>query len=506
MLAMLTLLAKEVLAQAGQSIVALSKLLVGTSVPGFAAMILAHERSNLYGELLSSIKATMFFGTPHRGSDAAYWATYAAKIFKILQAGRGTNTSFVSALQKNSPEFANISQQWIERALQLIIRTFYKTERLLGELIVDKDSARLGLPNEIPVGVAGADHRNICKFDDFNGQKYKPIWNATEELALFVLEEVKPYTASDEETRCYCAWRLTDPSEDKSRILSAKDPLLQDSYSWVLEDSAFTHWWNDDDCRILWIHGDPGKGKTMMAIALIGEISRRQKSKTASVDALDECNAQSTALFLRLLTGEIPGSKKKVKWLVTSRNERDITESFRGARQIHDTSLELNSAHVRRVVKSFIVFKVRDLTKRKDYDNVLETYIQNCLDDNADGTFLWVSLVCCMYAVSGRTTALYQRMIEQIQEDEDEERLVQVLRTMTLACRPLGLSELGLIANLPEHISSNRKYLLDLIKFCGSFLVLQDETIDFVHKSAKDYFTEGSIIFPRAQAIVHNEL
>jgi hypothetical protein len=98
-------------------------------------MIIAHERSSEYGELLGSIKAAMFLGTPHRGSDAAYWATYVANVLKVLQLGRGTNTAFVSALQRNSTEFANISQQWIERAAPLKIRTFYETERLLGELV-----------------------------------------------------------------------------------------------------------------------------------------------------------------------------------------------------------------------------------------------------------------------------------------------------------------------------------------------------------------------------------
>jgi hypothetical protein len=98
-------------------------------------MIIAHERSSEYGELLRSIKAAMFLGTPHRGSDAAYWAAYAARVLKVIQLGRATNDSFISALQRNSSEFANISQQWIERAAPLKIRTFYETERLLGELV-----------------------------------------------------------------------------------------------------------------------------------------------------------------------------------------------------------------------------------------------------------------------------------------------------------------------------------------------------------------------------------
>jgi hypothetical protein len=41
--------------------------------------------------------------------------------------------------------------------------------------------------NEIAIGVAGANHKSICKFSDFNSQKYKPVWNATEELAQYAL-------------------------------------------------------------------------------------------------------------------------------------------------------------------------------------------------------------------------------------------------------------------------------------------------------------------------------
>ena len=99
------------------------------------AMILAHERSGVYGDLLQRVRATMFFGVPHRGADSAYWANIVANMCKILQAGRGTNTAFVEALQKNSKEFARTSQQFIERAAPLKIRTFYETERYHGELV-----------------------------------------------------------------------------------------------------------------------------------------------------------------------------------------------------------------------------------------------------------------------------------------------------------------------------------------------------------------------------------
>lgn len=58
--------------------------------------------------------------------------------------------------------------------------------------IVDKDSARLNLPNEIAVGVAGADHKSICKFSRVESQKYSPIWKAIKKLVDSVL--VDPHT------------------------------------------------------------------------------------------------------------------------------------------------------------------------------------------------------------------------------------------------------------------------------------------------------------------------
>jgi hypothetical protein len=98
-------------------------------------LILAHERSGLYGDLLGCVKAAVFFGAPHRGADLAYWATFASRILQTIQLGLGTNPNFVMALQKNSPTFAQISEQFIERGDKLKIRTFYETERLYGHLV-----------------------------------------------------------------------------------------------------------------------------------------------------------------------------------------------------------------------------------------------------------------------------------------------------------------------------------------------------------------------------------
>lgn len=47
---------------------------------------------------------------------------------------------------------------------------------------MDKDSACLNLPNEIAVGVAGANHKTMCKFSRPDSQKYILVRDTVAEL------------------------------------------------------------------------------------------------------------------------------------------------------------------------------------------------------------------------------------------------------------------------------------------------------------------------------------
>ena len=98
-------------------------------------MILAHERSSHYDNLLKSVRGSVFFAVPHRGADLVYWKNFAANILKVVQLGFGTNTNFVEPLQKNSAILAEISQQFIERGADIQIRTFYETDKIKNFLV-----------------------------------------------------------------------------------------------------------------------------------------------------------------------------------------------------------------------------------------------------------------------------------------------------------------------------------------------------------------------------------
>jgi WD40 domain-containing protein/NACHT domain-containing protein/heterokaryon incompatibility protein (HET) len=74
--------------------------------------------------------------------------------------------------------------------------------------------------------------------------------------------------------KCVRDLRLTDPRDDKRRIENTKGGLLEGSYHWVLENSDFQQWRSVQQSRLLWIKGDPGKGKTMLLCGIINELGK----------------------------------------------------------------------------------------------------------------------------------------------------------------------------------------------------------------------------------------
>jgi hypothetical protein len=83
---------------------------------------------------------------------------------------------------------------------------------------------------------------------------------------------------------------VTDPDADKIRIEETKGGLIVDSYHWVLENHDFIQWINNQQNHLLWIKGDPGKGKTMLLCGIIDEL----KKSTAETHLLSYFFCQAT--------------------------------------------------------------------------------------------------------------------------------------------------------------------------------------------------------------------
>jgi hypothetical protein len=384
-----------------------------------------------------------------------------------------------------------------------------------------------------------------------------------------VLDEV------DKQNKCFQDLCPSNPRNDKKRIEETKGGLLAGAYRWVLDNSTFQQWQQEPESRLLWVKGDPGKGKTMLLCGIINELQGsiprttllsyffcqatdlRINSATAVlrgllymlvhqqpslvshirkkydhagkslfgdanawvalseifadvlqdaslsttyliIDALDECVTDLPKLLAFI--AKQSSASSRVKWIVSSRNWPDIEEELDRAEHKTRLSLELNAKSVTAAVKTFIQQKVCQLAQEKRYTLRLEDAVLQHLTSNANDTFLWVALVCQDLRVTANRHVLkklalfppgldplYKRMMHQMSESDDAEICRCVLASTAVLYRPVTIPELVALVEQLEEFAHNLESAREIVSLCGSFLTLREDTVYFVHQSAKDF-------------------
>lgn len=236
------------------------------------------------------------------------------------------------------------------------------------------------------------------------------------------------------------------------------------------------------------------------------------------IDALDECTTGLDQLLD--LVAQKSSAYPHVKWIVSSRNWRVISETLDTASQKAKLSLELNETSVTNAVAALIHDKVHKLAEKKKYSNELRDAVFQHLLSKAHGTFLWAALVCeNLTKVPKRNVRkkleefpsgldqLYRRMLNQLNEsDDDDARLCNsLLGVILVVYRPLTMDELPSCIDLQEDIADDPESLAEIIGLCGSFLTFRERTISLVHQSAADFLRREAVheIFPKGNEIVH---
>ncbi|KAK0375527.1 hypothetical protein CLIM01_07134 [Colletotrichum limetticola] len=235
-----------------------------------------------------------------------------------------------------------------------------------------------------------------------------------------------------------------DPHHEKDRIQIEKGGLLRDAYSWVLDHVNYRRWREEIRHNILWIKGDPGKGKTMLLCGIIDELEM-DPTQTLSYFF---CQATETTLnsATAVLRGLIYGLAKRYSqvdryiyekykdgggkavfegdsaWVVMCGILKAILddpmmngvllivdaldECVEGRQKLLDficersnsspLSLELNSDLVAHAVRTYIQRRVDKLAEKQPYHDDLElrSHVEEYLNKNSSDTFLWVALVC----------------------------------------------------------------------------------------------------------------
>ncbi|KAL7935868.1 hypothetical protein V8C35DRAFT_321354 [Trichoderma chlorosporum] len=472
-----------------------------------------------------------------------------------------------------------------------VLKSGIDRDRLAREHdIIAFETEGSGIWDEFPCIIV----KGVCDYADSHNNKHEDWQNFAAATAASVVKGLiehypktdqratalakNPISAQIEDSRenreCLRDLRSTDPTDDKKRIQMTKGGLLWDSYAWILTNSAFLQWHNDPKCPLLWIRGNPGKGKTMLLCGIVDEMEKSAaynlsyffcqqtdsrinnspsliahvqtkydevgktmfedqnawvalsqiltntlqdpgiKDTILIIDALDEC-FQGLDELLGLMV-EILSSCTRVKLLVSSRNEWDIQKRLEDAKETSSVSLELNSASVTAAVASYIRHKVQELR----VDNDTQAEVEQYLTEHANGTFLWVALVCdnlkrvprfqvrsVLATFPPGLDQLYERMMQKISDENAMGLGRQILAIALAVHRPLTILELASLVefNLPkvgENEEAPREISEQLLGLCGSFLVLQDQTVYFVHQSAKDFLVNkaSDLLLPSRRA------
>ncbi|KAJ6256869.1 NACHT-domain-containing protein [Drechslerella dactyloides] len=567
--------------------------------PVHQAYILAKTIDDDYPGIGKSVTGMVFIGTPHRGAGGAL--SPRGRISQAIAAkGLLIEESILETLEEGNETLVDVVKEYTRlinlKSSSIEVYCFFEMkqtvvgkivgDRMIRETIVDEDSGTL------------FGHRSAgLVLDHYNLNKYKSSKD------LHYIRVSRQIVSMVEGSKTTLEFR----SIDKERIEGKEDKLLglygHDISRWILDNKKFTQWRDDARSNLLWIKGDPGKGKTMLLCGIIEELGKASADpKTLAyffcqatnannnnatavlrcliyslvvrqptlisyvrekydqdqkflegvnalpalariftnilkdealkggayliIDALDECTTQLPDL-LKFIVGALR-TCPHIKWIVSSRNWPSIEKELDTAHTTQNSrarpiklSLELNKTSVSKAVTKYIKTKVAELARQYGYSKSVRVAVQDYLKLNANGTFLWVALVCReldgVSSLRAREKVaefpsglneLYKRMMDQICHSKNDKLCRDILAITSLMRRPIELEELAAFINssndqstnisTPDDVFGNDKALREAIGLCGSFLTIQKRTILFVHQSAKDYLMEHSNdkIFP----------
>ncbi|KAI1734075.1 WD40-repeat-containing domain protein [Xylaria scruposa] len=560
------------------------------------------SREERFRHVYKSTRALLFFGTPHRGSSYTELALTATKIVKM--AGLDANKKILRSLSSDATHLRVLREDFVEVLKDLDPRIFvfqeglgYTAFRLFNRKVVDEFSSALDVGEQ--KGTISANHVNMCRFKGEKDEGYVMV-KAALELAI---SEISPVLAQDRDPKKLNLIYPVDPTNFNNDVLGDDNQLLENTGSWIFKGTAtagggdssrtqsgsaaeaFAKWLNYDLPRVLWIKGEPGKGKTMLAISIVEELQRRNQFNVAHffckssedkrnsavniiegilrqiyswqpellshfdscakdlggmtnsdwkfstlwnvldntiedpkfqpsyfiVDGIDECDDTSVSRFLKRLRRmnfqleHETSPRTKVQWLITSRDEGIISREF-GEFQPEKAliiSLEDNSEEVQKSVEQYISDRVRKLALKEGYDRDLQATVEDYLRKHANGTFLWVAIVCeelkgqpadvveeAIRRFPSGLTKLYKRILGQVLNNEDRSHALsaeRILQTMAVTFEPLTLRELAVAADLPRNIRNKDEGIRFYVRLCRSFLRIQSNLVSVRHQSVKDY-------------------
>ncbi|KAB2573253.1 Vegetative incompatibility protein HET-E-1 [Lasiodiplodia theobromae] len=219
------------------------------------------------------------------------------------------------------------------------------------------------------------------------------------------------------------------------------------------------------------------------------------------IDGLDECTTDLSKLldFIHQTSQLL----SPLKFIILSRYSVEIYVRLPHATRLN---VERYKESISAAVGALIKHKVSELAVLNNYDESTRDCVLEYLASNANATFLWIALVCrnlrevpqqnvkdALGAFPPGLDSLYRRAIMQIGQSCDTDLCKRVMASVATAYQPVTMRELvALVDDATDDQESMQESVQEIVRSCSPFLVVRDDTVYFVHQSAKDFLIQES--------------
>lgn len=225
------------------------------------AYILARQFQE-FEPIAHRVSTIFFLATPHRGADHAQLLT------RILSVTSGPRP-FVTDLHRNSLATQSINDEFPQHCRDLQLYSFYETLPTsygVGKsLIVDKDSATLGYPNE-RTAYLNANHRDICKYTTPTDANYLTVRNAlATTVSSFKGHILSSKRDLDNEQRRVLNNLLAASDAPEDDFMRVDAQRMRGSCEWLVRKESFQQWKDSPNIHMYWISAKPAAGKSVLS-------------------------------------------------------------------------------------------------------------------------------------------------------------------------------------------------------------------------------------------------
>ena len=283
------------------------------------AYIMARQKEG-YEKLSQRVKAILFLATPHRGADLAQLLT------KVLNVSPGARP-FVKDLHRNSLATQSINDEFPQYCQDLRLYSFYETLPMtygLGKsLVVEKDAAVLGYPNEYSTYL-NANHREVCKYADQDDPNYQTVRNALtttiDELRTTIIP-TKHEVNKEQRRRLDGYLGISEAPENDFMGIDAL--RLRGSCEWLIRKKSFQDWRDQADAQFYWISAKPATGKTVLSGKVVHHL--KDLNRDIAFFFFDYRNKEQTTIssFLLSMAAQMAHMRTEVLQTVLDICEKD---------------------------------------------------------------------------------------------------------------------------------------------------------------------------------------